>query len=163
MTSVGDVLALIDATIKIVDATRTIYNADKEKEELHKWIQTLADTLRGFIDVSTSLNGQNRIVFDSINAQIEDRMASVQKRLVEEKGSFKRRLNRLLWPARRNKAREDIEAIEKLDEQVRKVFQTQDTEGQYISLTSNPTINFRTPWTYWHLLVYHYLASPITI
>lgn len=145
MTSVGDVLAIIDATIKLVDATRTIYNANKEKEELRKWIQTLADTLRGFIDVSTSLTGQNRIVFDSINTQIEDRMASVQKRLVEEKGGFKRRLNRLLWPARRTKAREDIEAIEKLDEQVRKVFQTQDTEGQFKSLTSNPTISFRIP------------------
>ncbi|KAH7191754.1 uncharacterized protein B0J16DRAFT_410552 [Fusarium flagelliforme] len=57
-------------------------------------------------------------------------MANVQKRLVKEKGGFKRRLNRLLWPARKNKAREDIEAIEKLDEQVRKVFQTQDIEDE---------------------------------
>lgn len=131
MTSVGDVIALIEVTAKIVEASQAIRYAEKEIEELRDRIQILADTLRKFIDVSVSLTGKNKRNFDKINCQIESRMTFVQNGLEKEEKAWRRTLGRVLWPAKKDAIKEHIEAMERLDDQVRKVFQTQNAESTY--------------------------------
>jgi len=129
MTSVGDIITIVETTIAVINAAQTVHNAGGEMKELHDRTQILADTLAGFVDVSGPLTDDNqRLYYKTLN-QIENRMTSLRKRLRKEDNAWKKAVSQVLWVFKKKGVIEDIEAIEKLEGQVRKVFQTQNIQG----------------------------------
>lgn len=133
MTSVGDVIAIVQATAKAVEFSRNVRQAEKEMQQLREEIRILADTLQSFKAVSADLTGKNKKSFEDINSQIESHMRDLQEKLEPEEKGFKKQVKRFLWPLKKEGLKEAINAIERLDGRLRKVFHTHEIEGQYVT------------------------------
>ncbi|KAF5629197.1 ankyrin repeat [Fusarium sp. NRRL 25303] len=128
MTSVGDVIAIVEATAKTVNYSRNVRNAEKERQQLRDELRILAKTLQGFTNVCADLTGNNKELFEEINSRIESRMTDLQERLDPEEKGVKRQVKRFLWPLKKEGLKEAINAIEKLNDRLRTVFQTHEIE-----------------------------------
>lgn len=130
MTSIGDVITLIQATANAVEYSRNVRHAEKEAKELRGQIQSLGDTLEGFIAVAADLTDEKQRVFEDINSHIESYMTDLKEKLDQGEG-FRRYVKRVLWPLKKDGVNEAIQAIHRLDIQLRNVFGTQNIESQY--------------------------------
>ncbi|KAF5665562.1 ankyrin repeat protein, partial [Fusarium circinatum] len=144
MASLGDIIALVQAAAEIVDYSRDVRHAKEEMQQLHEDIQILEETLKGFLSLSVNITGENKEVFERINSRIKHRMDDLKKKLAQQDNRFEKHMKRLLWPLKKEGLKEDIKDIESLDNQLRKVLQTQELQDQrYQKLVASLTPNIK--------------------
>ncbi|KAG5771325.1 hypothetical protein H9Q72_002066 [Fusarium xylarioides] len=129
MTSVGDIIAIVQATAQAVEMMRSIRHAEEEKRRLQEQIILLMGTLRTIQAAFNQLPGSNQDAFQNISNQIESYMKDLKQKVSSERKRREFSLSSLMWPMNKNGVDEAFRKISELRQDLILLMQTQDLTG----------------------------------
>ncbi|KAI1468248.1 uncharacterized protein F4812DRAFT_450901 [Daldinia caldariorum] len=111
MASIGDIIALLEVTLKTSKHLRGVRHATKEKEQFQGQIETLLSTLKGLRARDDSIDFENRQNVEKLVKQLQVLTNDLESQLHTSSNPLKAISQRLLWPLKKDEIKESFQKI----------------------------------------------------